>query len=263
MKPNYPLENRSVAQASGFSLVELMISMVAGLLVVGAVLAFTVSSVRSNAEYVTATRLTQELRSTMDFTTRELRRAGYDQDYLAQVSRLAGAADQSDFSPILLSVDKTCVVYGYDRLPGTPGQVDPDNGELRAIRWVQVGGVGVVEAATSDGTNAAIACDDATADYTTYPPTCVGAWCALTDNRTLNISEFVVDDASSPDVISAVGNAAMPLRIREFEVRIVGNLLGNTDVERGVTSRVRVRADCLRAGITNANYAACVAAPSS
>ena len=44
----------------GFSLIELMVALVVGLIVSGALLAFTISSVRANAEYVSAARLTQE-----------------------------------------------------------------------------------------------------------------------------------------------------------------------------------------------------------
>jgi type II secretory pathway pseudopilin PulG len=246
--------------ARGFSLIELMVAIIAGMLVVSAMLAFTVSSVRSNAEFVTVTRLTQELRATMDFATHELRRAGYDQDYMAQISRLAGASEASDFSPILLN--NNCVVYAYDREPGVAGQVDEDNGEVRALRRVTVNGVGVIEIATTDATNTEIGCNDTTANYATYPPTCVGPWCALTDSRTLDITGFTITDAS-PDVIEASGLATMPLRIRQFDITIAGRLRGNPDAVRSVTSSVRVRADCLRNGMTNASYGACVAIPSS
>ena len=64
-------------QSQGFSLVELMISLAIGLIVVSAVLAFTLSSLTANSEYVQSTRLSQELRNTMDFVSRELRRAGF------------------------------------------------------------------------------------------------------------------------------------------------------------------------------------------
>ena len=260
MTPTSANANR-FRHARGFSLVELMVSIVAGLLVIAGLLAFTVSSVRSNAEFVTATRLTQELRGTMDYTTRELRRAGYDQDYMEQISRKAGSTDQSDFSPIRLE-DDNCVIYAYDRQPGEPGEIDPDNGELRGIRWVEIDGVGVVEVATSDATNDEIACDDGNADYDTYPSTCNGAWCALTDHRTLNISEFVITD-NLVALIPGNGTSSVPMRIREFDVRMTGNLVGNPDVERGVESKVRVRADCLRLGMTAANQTACNAVPTS
>jgi prepilin peptidase dependent protein B len=238
------------SRARGFSLVELMISLIAGLILVGAVLAFTVSSVRSNAEFVSATRLTQELRNTMDFVSRELRRAGYDQNYLSQLARSTGSTDASDFSPIFYSAVGPCLVYSYDREPGTPGQLDPDNGELRGIRLRQTGGVGVIEVATSDATNTTITCGNAgnTANYATYPASCSGEWCPLTDHRLLNITTFTVTDLS-PAVIMGSSSTSVPMRIREFEIEIGGQLVGSADVTRNVRSRVRVRADCLRTGV--------------
>jgi prepilin-type N-terminal cleavage/methylation domain-containing protein len=65
-------------RSAGFSLVELMVAMVAGLIVTGAVVAFTMSTMKGNTEYVRSARLTQELRNSLDQVTRELRRAGYD-----------------------------------------------------------------------------------------------------------------------------------------------------------------------------------------
>jgi prepilin-type N-terminal cleavage/methylation domain-containing protein len=70
----------------GFSLIELMVALVVGLIVSGALLAFTISSVRANAEYVSAARLTQELRSVGQLIDSELRRAGYDEDSLGYVA---------------------------------------------------------------------------------------------------------------------------------------------------------------------------------
>ena len=64
-------------------------------------------------------------------------------------------------------------------------------------------------------------------------------------------------------MITAAGTAALPLRIREFRLEIAGALIGAPDTVRQVASRVRVRADCLRPGLTQANTSSCVASPSS
>lgn len=65
--------NRNVA---GFTLIELMIAMVLGLIVIGAVLALSLSMIRSNSDTIASTRLTQELRATASAITSELQRAG-------------------------------------------------------------------------------------------------------------------------------------------------------------------------------------------
>ena len=68
--------NTAAARAGGFTLVELMVAMVIGLIVIGAVTALVLSMVRSNKETIAATRLTQELRATSALITSELQRAG-------------------------------------------------------------------------------------------------------------------------------------------------------------------------------------------
>ena len=63
------------AHAAGFTLIEMMVAIVLGLLVVGAVLAFIVSLVRANSETVLSTRLNQEMRATMALISNDVRRA--------------------------------------------------------------------------------------------------------------------------------------------------------------------------------------------
>src|SRR5690606_35915125 len=108
----------------------LMVALVAGLIVAGAVLAFTLSSLRINSEYVLSTRLATELRNSLGFITEDLRRAGYDERAMDFVSRPDGFTGFSPFSAIQISNAGSangCIVYAYDRQPATPGEIDPDN----------------------------------------------------------------------------------------------------------------------------------------
>ena len=61
---------------SGFTLVELMVAMVLGLIVMGAVLALSLAMIRANSDTISSTRLTQELRAAAAAITSELQRAG-------------------------------------------------------------------------------------------------------------------------------------------------------------------------------------------
>lgn len=94
---------------TGFSLVELMIAMVVGLIVVGAVLALVVSMIRANNQTIQATRLTQELRATAAVIASDLKRAkGVDDPFAA-----AKAGNNfATFSPASGATD-VCVRYGY------------------------------------------------------------------------------------------------------------------------------------------------------
>ena len=66
----------AVSRMAGFTLVELMVAMVLGLIVIGAVLALVLSMIRANNQTIQATRLTQELRATAAVIASELQRAG-------------------------------------------------------------------------------------------------------------------------------------------------------------------------------------------
>lgn len=270
----------SPGRAQGFSLIELMIALVAGLLVALAAVAFITSSLKSNSEFVRATRLEQELRSNLDFVTRDVRRAGYDQNALKYVNQPIASVTYSPFNKIQIisaNASRSCIVYAYDRQPGVAGTVELANKEIRAIRRMPsaltVNGVqvGVLEFSQSD-TGRTPSCDDSVvgvnggADYSTYPATCtsdantasgVAKWCPLSDSRTLNVTSFFVDPGANVCIPAATCSGTSTMQVRDLRITLSGNLLNATDVARQVRSSVRVRADCVRA----AAGTGCIAAP--
>ena len=259
---NQPNAGRN--QSAGFSLIELMVALVAGLIVVGAVLAFTVSSVKSNSDFVKSTRLMQELRNSSDFITSELKRAGYDEAAMKYLANPV-STEVSLFAPILVdaTAGRNCVIYAYDRQPGRAGKVDADNGEIRGIRRATTAdGTGVIEVAESTAT-VTPACNGAQPDYSLYPTTCntASGWCPLSDPRSIDIQTFTVSTAASGTNSNGVrslagGSTFNALQLREFQVTLGGNLRNDPAVTRDVRANIKVRADCLRQ-----NLAACVLAP--
>lgn len=239
-----------------------MVALVVGMIVAGAVLAFTVSSVQANSEYVRTARLTQELRAINQHVVSELKRAGYDESAMDYVSSNSATAF-SQFSPMLVSNDDpaaNCVIYAYDRQPGTPGSIDLDNQEVRAIRrsTASVGGktVGVIEMGESSGTTAP-SCDGSGPDYSKYPVGCNAAsgWCALSDPRTVDVTAFVVDDegvgSDSHGLQDVTATGYTPMQIRELRVTLSGQLRDDPGISRTLMSNVKVRANCLRALVSN------------
>ena len=263
----------SRAASRGFSLIELMVALVAGLIVSYAVVAFTMSSMKSNAEYVQSTKLTQSLRNTLDIVMRDLRRAGYDDN---AIGRLSGgvaslAVGNSPFSPLLLdnsdATNGSCVIYAYDRpsaIAADAGKLNPDQGEVRGLRRRQVTPsntgkqVGVIEYAVSAGT-AKPTCGAASADYTTFPAQCNGMWCPLTDASTINISTFAIAETSA----TVIGTDPGAIRIRNFSLALDGRLVGDdgtsylngvsSSYKRGLAATIRVRSDCVNTTIVNCN----------
>ncbi|MEO5566393.1 MAG: prepilin-type N-terminal cleavage/methylation domain-containing protein [Luteimonas sp.] len=246
----------AAARICGFSLIELMVAMVAGLVVAGAVLAFAVASMRSNADYVMSTRVTQDLRSTLDLVTRELRRSGYDEDSLGYVSSNSG----SGFARLLLGAETAtgsdlygCVVFAYDRAGGSVvgGAPEPGNGEIRAfrhaVRELDGTNVGVVEYAIS-AAGVTPECDGASPDYAEYPASCNAAsgWCALSDPRRLDITKFTIADRRT-----SVPASAPVVQVRELAVSMSGEPRGAAEFVRTFASTVRVRSDCYNATLAN------------
>lgn len=261
-----PMGKRCWPLAEGFSLVELMISLVAGLIVTGAALAFALASMRSNADFVGATQLTQELRNSMDLITRELRRAGYDEFSMRYVNRPATVTVTSPFSTIFVAnagTSASCILYAYDRAaPGAGGGViDVANGEIRGMRRVvrTVNGVdtGVIELFESNAVNTDPDCLVASASaYTTYPAGCQNGWCALSDPRRVNITQFQIDDGGLDQTVTG-GDF---IRVRDFTITLTGQTLtvNASDIAstRSERTTVRVRSDCVKPNLAN-----CVVVP--
>lgn len=243
-------------KATGFSLVELMVAMVAGLIVTGAVVAFTLSSLRANTEFVQSARLTQELRNSMDFISRELKRASYDEVAISYVLN-PSTATPSPFAPIYVPgtavvnsgagtstiSGASCIKYTYDRTGGTAGTVDLANGEIRAIRLMSrtINGVarGVIEMAEST-TGVTPICTGDAPTYTSYPATCntTSGWCPLSDPRQLNVTSLSITMVST--------TVATGMLSRDVTITMQGTLISQPNVLRGVQSSVTIRSPCVR-----------------
>ena len=243
---------------AGLGLVEMMVALTCGLIVTGAALQFLFSTLRSNTAFVRTAVFAQDLRSTMDYVSRELRRAGYDENAMKYIALQEGSAITSPFAPMQIvneDAADSCVVYAYDSATarsgaGTgPGHIDTAGGEIRAMRRVvrTVNGrdVGVIEVAQTAPGLDALDCAAAGPDYSSYPSVCNAStgWCALTDARQLDITRFSLLDNSiwNQPAASRFGS-----KVREIAVTVEGTIIGQGEYQREVTTSVRVRAECLR-----------------
>lgn len=203
---------------AGFSLIELMVALVAGLIVIGAVLSFVVTTVRSNTQTTQATRVMQELRTSMGLISRELRRAGYNQNAIDSVGT---NSTSTVFTAITTNLADDCIVVAYDR-GGTPGSVDV--GESRGFRRIVRNGVGLLQASLE---SSAASCAS-------------GSWVDLTDPQTLNITAF-----SAIPTNTTVAVTGADLAVRNVQLTLRGESLGPNPIAREISNRIRVRADCV------------------
>lgn len=205
----------SPAQAqSGMSLVELMVALVAGLIVVGAVLTFTVSTVRANTETIKATRLTQELRTISGLISREVRRAGAIGEPLSQMS--AGISDLAYVGSVKVP-QSDCLIFGYRDSLAASADSDwkgfrLDDGDLQIK----------TKGAPTDSTCTA------------------GTWESLTGGHSpVTLTAVTFKDEGGE--IKVLGDKLVKIRV--ISLAMTAHLKSDATVSRSVTEIMRIRSD--------------------
>jgi type II secretory pathway pseudopilin PulG len=143
---------------AGFSLIELMVAIVAGMVLVGAALVLVVATLTANSENLAVTRLTQELRAVSQVVAREVRRAGGIPDSLRTIGSKA-ASPREAVEAILLApgleivgADGDCVRFVYQTFDGA-GTIASRMATISLID-------GQVSMGVSDDPTAPVECDD-------------------------------------------------------------------------------------------------------
>lgn len=134
-------QTTSHPKMGGFTLIELMIAMVLGLIVIGAVLALSLSLLRANNQTIAGTRLTQELRAVAGLMANDIRRAGGVVDPLT----VATANNGNPLNPfrVINTATAGCIQYSY---------AGADGGNFRAINFRQGAAFLDAGAAAADAT---------------------------------------------------------------------------------------------------------------
>lgn len=94
----------------GFSLIEMMVAIVIGLIVVAGATALIVAINQSNSQTIQYTRINQELRSLADVITNEIKRTRRLHDPISSVSQ--GSVASGNFDLVDAST-AGCILYGY------------------------------------------------------------------------------------------------------------------------------------------------------
>jgi type IV pilus assembly protein PilW len=195
----------------GFSLIEMMIALVVGMIVIGAALGTYIGTFSANSTQMKYSRLNNELRTVMTQVTRDLRRAGFNNWSVAQL-----AAGNFLASPqVAPALTATTAQIRYDENANGTAETDENYG----YQWVD-----------SDA--------DGTAD-TIQARIGAGGWTNLTDPAVVRITNFAITN-SSPAAINPAG-AAAAVTVPVFTVVIAGQLRTDTNVQRSIQETVRVR----------------------
>jgi Tfp pilus assembly protein PilW len=213
--------------SGGFTVVELMIAMVIMLIVTLAMVQISANVFRTNSEAVHMAQLSQELRSVIQLISRDIRRAGYNDDSLAgflatqDISSgiTMGAVDANDVA--------NCLQIQYEDLDGVA-----QNAVYRLRTVSEIGRV-------SAHFDADASCDTAVDD---------NGWVDISDPLLSDISavEFVLQDQLT-DIAENLSNGHMiQVGLEQISILIGATLRSNTAVTRSIRNEVQIRNNYLK-----------------
>lgn len=209
----------------GVSLIELMVGLAIGLMVVAAAATMLVNRIREHRAMLVEGRLMQDLRTSMDIVTRDLRRAGYWGD-AASAMRVSSAAPVNPYtalSPASAASDAVSFRISRDAIENH----HVDDNEQFGFRLRK----GVIEMLIGGG-----------------------SWQALTDAGTISITSFEVTptvqqvslrDSCAASCDASTAECGPSQQVRSLAVAMTGRATADSKVVRSLTSQVRLRNDVI------------------
>lgn len=218
---------------AGFSLMEAVVAMSISLVVTASMVALMANSLGTTSRIVNMTKLSDDLRSTMQMLTRDVRRASYnanavlcygnDNCYTDGSVTLAG--------DLVINNGQDCFTFQLDRLHDGNSTNDAAGGFRRRVD----GNVGALEMWTGDNSPDCAAGDG-------------GNWVRVTNADSMNITAFNIndDDLSYTQVIfdDGAGNT-ISQRVRKVRFQIDAQLVNATGITRHIEDVISVRNDLL------------------
>ena len=216
---------------AGFSLMEGVVSMSISLVATAAMVAMMANSLHSTSRIVSMTKLSDDLRNTMQLMTRDVRRASYNANALLCYGNEDCFTDGSVTLPgdITISDSNDCFTFLLDR--GHDG--DSTNDDAGGFRHREVGGVGIIEMWTGDN---APDCDADSVE-----------WLGITNPDSMDISAFTVDDDLSYTQLifdDGAGNT-ISQKVRKLRLNVEGQLIVDNEIHREIEDVISVRNDLL------------------
>lgn len=201
----------------GLSVVELMVGVTVGLFVVAAAALMVSGQLADNRNLLLATQIQQDLRSTAEIITRELRRIGFADSVPVWNDTMSGPVAESTVASITPSSGSTIsnIDFFYRRRPGDDTRF---GFKLES---------GVIKTKVAD------------------------AWETLTDARVMRVTAFNIDMPAATEYrlpcaklcADDTQNCWPVVRLRTATVTITGVSTSDAAITRTITSQVRVRND--------------------
>jgi len=245
-----------IKKNSGFTLIEIMIALMLGLMVIGATISIYITTVKSGSDTIKSTRLNHDLESIMNVMVNDIRRAGFWAGAIAEAdSRVnpftSETTDQTNIQirnlanptdTVTYGDAGDCILYTYDANP-----VPIPNGIVDSNEYYGFRRNGTSIEMRISGTASA------TADCTN------GSWQPAVANNEITISklEFTesyqclnteTGNAYSAPCLTLNTTTELPggvdaAETRSIIIEIEGNVAGDTSVRKTLTNTIKLRND--------------------
>ena len=220
----------SGTRQAGFSLMEAVISMSLSLVVTASMVALMANSLGNTSRIINMTKLSDDLRSTMQLMTRDVRRTSYNANALLCYGNDDCFSDGSVTLPtdIVYSNTNDCFTFLMDR----DHDGDSTENDAGGFRRVNVGGVGAIEMWVGGSS-----------------PDCAAAntnWVRVTNPDSMDITTFSVDDnLSYQETIFDDGTTTIIQKVRRLRLAIAAELVADNAINRRMEDVITVRNDLL------------------
>jgi len=216
---------------SGLGLIEMLVSMALSLMAVGIMVILMANTLGSGATTIQMSRLSQELRASMQLMSRDLRRANFHSSFLSCFANVNCRIDlgiDAYVDTIHINASGDCFWYWLDR----NGDAALNDDAVGAFRFSTINGVGVIQMRTSG--NSAANCDAGT------------GWELITDPGTVEITSFTVSNSDSyTETLTTDGDTQVVEKIR---LNIAGRMVRDPSIQREIQDLVLIRNDIQSAG---------------
>ncbi len=226
----------NVCSQAGFSLMEALVAMSISLVVTASMVALMANSLGSTSRIVNMTKLTDDMRSTMQMLTRDVRRASYNANAMLCYGNDDCYTDGSltPAGDVAISPGEDCFTFQLDRL--NDGDSTNGAGGFRRQQTNAVPAIGWLEMWTGDAPPALAACHDDNDN-----------WVPITNPDSMDITTFNVndDDLSYTQVIFDDGVKTISQRVRKLRIQIDAQLVNAGGITRHMEDVISVRNDLL------------------
>ena len=223
--------HNSFSGQTGFSMLEVLLSVSLSLVVTAAMVALMSNTLGSTARIVNMTKLTDDLRATMQMLTRDVRRSSYNANAMYCYANEDCGSDGSATlaADISIAAGRECFTFLLDR----DHDGDSTEDDAGGFRRVTFGGVGVIQMWIGDAS-----------------PDCAAGdanWVQVTNPDSMDITAFSVDDDMSyTDVVFDDGaGSTISQKVRKLRVNLQARLTADNSITRGLEDVISVRNDLL------------------